>query len=268
MRHRICSLLLVLALAALPGTAAAADSDRQAMTTAAREVARQIDFLQELFGTNSQLSMINGLFQQTMDFQSALIDFRQNVSGKASSEQIGIAFDTVDRKLTAILGEVQFLEKDLPALKLVCNKLKSAEHDLHFAVFGSDGTPERQSEALYRQTLAQQDRVASLTSNVNFVFARRDELQSWKDDLDAVQKSLAALQKLQEGKKGSADQIKEQFIAADKTWGLVVQKYEAAKQDKLLLQSFVVLVDQGFGRLAPLAGVKDRRAPLSDGWSN
>ena len=203
--------------------------------------------------------MINSLFTQTMDFQSALIEFRQNVSGKASNEQIAIAFDTLDRKLTAILGEVQFLEKDLPALKMVCNKLKSAEHDLHFAVFSGDGNP-RQPEALYRQTLAQEDRVASLASNVNWVFARRDELQGWKDDLDAVQKSLVGLQKLQEGKKGTADQIKEQFIAADNTWNQVVQKYEAAKQNKLLLQSFVVLVDQGFGWVAPLAGVKDRRA--------
>jgi hypothetical protein len=266
MKRSIWPVVVVVA-AALPGTATAADSDRQAMTTAAREVARQVDFLQELFGTNSQLLMINGLFTQTMDFQSALIDFRQNVSGKASNERIAIAFDTVDRKLTAILGEVQFLEKDLPALKMVCNKLKSAEHDLHFAVFGGDGNP-RQPEALYRQTLAQEDRVASLASNVNWVFARRDELQGWKDDLDAVQKSLVALQKLQEGKKGTGDQIKEQFIATDKAWGQVVQKYEAAKQDKLLLQSFVVLVDQGFGRLAPLAGVKDRRAALTDGWTN
>ena len=89
---------------------AAADPDPAAMTTAARDLGRQVDFLQELFGTNDQLSQIGGLFQQTMDFQSALIEFRQAVNAKASAEQLAIAFDTVDRKLNAILGEVKFLE--------------------------------------------------------------------------------------------------------------------------------------------------------------
>jgi hypothetical protein len=266
--NRLFQALIVLAGVAYPTNTNAADGDRQAMTAAAREVARQIDVLQELFGTNSQLLMINGLFQQTMDFQGALINFRQKVNGNASNEQIAIAFDTVDGKLTAILAEVKALENDVPALKLVCNRLKSAEHDLHFAVFSGDGTPERQSERLYRQTLAQQGRVESLANNVGWVFARQAVLQRWKDDLDAVQKSLIALQKLEQDKKATPEQIKKQFVAVDRTWSQVVQKYEASKQNKLLLQSSVVQVDQGFGRLAPLAGVKDRRAPLSDGWSN
>lgn len=264
MRPYVIRLLVAGGVALIPGTARAANEDYPAMTTAAREVARQVNLMQELFGTNSQLLAINGLFKQTMDFQGALIDFRQQVSDKASREQLYLAFDNVDRKLTAILDEVKLVEKDDAGVKLVCRRLRSAENDLHFAVFAGDGTPEGQAQRLYRQTLTQQAFVESLASNVGWVFARRDALQGWKDDLGELQQSLAALQKLEQKKGVTADELKAQFMSADKNWSKIVQRYEDAKQDKLLLQGFVVLVDKGFARLAPLVGVKDRRAALTD----
>ena len=254
-----------LGLALLPGASAADDIDRGAVSTATRELGRQVDFLQELFGTNDQLKQIGGLFQQSLDFQSALADFRASLKAKASNEQMAIGFDTLDRKLKAILGEVQFLEKDLPALKLVCNRLRFADHDLHFAVFGGNGSDDRKSEKLIRQTLATQALVESLLNNVNWLFGGREDARAvWKNDVAAVHEALRVLQRVEDKKEATADEIKDHFLAADKSWAKVVQSFtDARPQDKVLLRSFVVMADQGFARLAPLAGVKDRRAPLT-----
>jgi hypothetical protein len=263
------ALALVVGISMIPAKAGAAEVDRAAMTTAAREVARQVDLLQELFGTNDMLLQINGLFQQTIDFQTALSEFRQGVSGKASAEQLAISFDTVDQKLNAILGEVQFVEKDLASLRLVCNKLRSAESNLHFAVFGGHGNPGRQGEKLLRQTMAQQAYVESLSNNISWVFQNREARAGWKDDLAAVRQSLADLRSIEEKKGATPDQIKDQFTRTEKVWGKLIQRYNDAKpQDKILLRSFVALADQGFSRVAPLAGVKDRQATVTSGYDD
>lgn len=250
-----------------PARAVAADP--AAMTTAARDVGRQVDFLQELFGTNDQLTQIGGLFQQTMDFQTALIQFRQAVNAGSSAEQLAIAFDTVDRNLTAILGEVKFLEKDIPALKLVCNKLRQTEHTLHFTVFGGPGAGARPAEALLRQTLAQQANVESLSNSLNWVFAGSPALPDWKADLAAVQQALTALQGVEQKKGATAADVQAQFAATDKAWGKIVQCYtDARPQQKMLAKGFVATVDQGFSRVAILAGIAGRKATVTDPFTD
>jgi hypothetical protein len=122
---------------------------------------------------------------------------------------------------------------------------------------------------LLRRTLAERALVESLANNLNWLFGGRESSAGWKDDLGPVQESLAALQRLEEKKGSTADEIKNQFVQTDKAWAKLVQRYTDAKaQDKALLRSFVVMADQGMARLAPLAGVKDRRAPLTDGLSD
>jgi hypothetical protein len=269
MNYRAFGFASLTGLALFTNNAAAADPDPAAMTTAARDVGRQVDFLQELFGTNDQLSQINGLFQQTMDFQTALIQFRQLVNFRASGEQLATAFDKVDRSLAAILDEVKLLEKDIPALKLVCNRLRQTEHTLHVTVFGGTGAGARPAEALLRQTLAQVANVESLSNNINWVFAGSKLLPDWKRDVAAVQQALTTLQAVEQKKGATAEDVRAQFAETDKAWGKVVQRYSDARpQEKVLAKSFVALVDQGFSRVATLAGIKDRKATVTDGFSD
>jgi hypothetical protein len=188
---------------------------------------------------------------------------------KASAEPLTITFDTVDRRLNAILGEVKFLEKGIPALKLVCNRLRQTEHTLHFTVFGGTGAGARPAEALLRQTLAQLANVESLSNNVNWVFAGSKLLADWKQDVAAVQQAPTALQAGEEKKGATAEDVQAQFAATDKAWGKVVQGYtDARPQEKVLARSFVALVDQGFSRVATLAGIKGRRATVTDGFGD
>ena len=50
----------------LPGPAVAADPDAPGMMAAGRELGRQINALQEYYGSSNQLMQIGGLFQDTM----------------------------------------------------------------------------------------------------------------------------------------------------------------------------------------------------------
>src|SRR5215207_4164359 len=95
-----------LALAVGPAPAAAADPDAPGMMAAGRELGRQISALQEYYGSSNSLMQINGLFQDTMAFQTALIELAQQVRSNASREQLVLGFDTVDKQLKGILAEV------------------------------------------------------------------------------------------------------------------------------------------------------------------
>ena len=70
MRLGVMSFAFVTGLALVAQPARAADEDWPAITAAAREVNRQVNLFQELVISSPPLSMINGLFKQTMDFQA------------------------------------------------------------------------------------------------------------------------------------------------------------------------------------------------------
>lgn len=242
---------------------AAAAEDRPAMIAASREVDRQITYLQELYGEDTELAQIGGIFGQTMDLQAALIEFRMKVNSQAASEDVALAFDAVDGKVSSILSEVAALEKRDTALRMICRRLRSAESDLHYAVFVASATPARQLAAISRQVSTQQVFLGCLMNNVNSVFSGKEALQEWKVDLAAVQKSLAVLQDLTQ-KKASEKELNEQMVRADKLWDKVVQRFEGSKQNKPALLGFVAQIDQRFAKLSQVVGIKDRRAPLSD----
>jgi hypothetical protein len=261
------SILMVLCLsggALVPANVVLAANDGPAMLTAARELNRQMNMMQDIFGSDPRLLQINGLFQQTTDFLLALEDFRQQVNANASREQIVISFDVVDRKLAAIFAEIRQVEKDDASLRVVCRYMRAAASALHFAVFAADTTPAGQNARLLRQTLSQIAFVGSLADNVAWQFAGRQSAPAWKDDFAKLQTALTTLQGLAQDK-ATANDISKQFRQVDEIWNAIYQRYQAIpKQEQLLMRSFIALVDQGFGRMATLVGVSDRRAPLAD----
>ena len=61
--------------------------------------------------------------------------------------------------------------------------------------------------------------------------------------------------------------MKEAVAAADKKWANVIGRYETSSAGPSL-RGFVSQLDSGFYRLSQIAGVKDRRVPFDDGFSN
>src|SRR5262249_13491264 len=139
-----------LTLGLVPGAGMAADLDRAAVSKATRDFVKQFNFLQEVYVTQPQLFKVDGLYQQTVAVQNALADFQSNVWAKASAEQLAILYDAMDQKLTNALAGTSYLEKEVPILRQVRNRMRQADNELHLAVFGGSGSSQRQTEKLVR----------------------------------------------------------------------------------------------------------------------
>ncbi len=268
MRNFSLVILLAFAISTLPDESVAADTDYAEMLAATREVSNQISYLQELYTTDRQFLRVNGLTDQTLDFQSALSTFRNSVIEQAPTEQIAINFATVDRKLNSLLGVVQGLQSEIPSVNLVCNRLRVAEHNLHFAVFAGDDTPNRNLEVLLRQTMAQNTLVGRLNTTAGWLFSNPDTVMDWQNDLTAVQQALTNMQQVAQAPGANPAAIKAKFGEVERAWDQITQKYEVTNPGyRDVLRTDVSLIDQGFSRLAPLAGVNGRQTTVTDGFS-
>jgi hypothetical protein len=260
----ITSLVLVSSLAALPRPAAAADPDAPGMMAAGGELGRQIGALQEYYGSSNSLMQIGGLFQDTMTFQTALIELAQKVRSSASREQLVLGFDTVDKQLKGILAEVNNVATTDAGVRMICRRLSAADAALHFALYYGDET---QAVATFnRQVAGQQALAARLTTNLQFVVTDAAALKGWLADLGGVQDAIGSLAQLGKGKPTMAE-MKESVAAADKKWANVIGRYETSSAAPSL-RGFVSQMDSGFYRLSQIAGVKDRRVPFGDGFSD
>ena len=264
MRPLITTLVLGASVVMLPHPAVAADPDAPGMMAAGRELNRQISALQEYYGASNPLMQINGLFQDTMTFQTALIELAQKVRSRASREQLVLGFDKVDRQLKGILAEVNDVATSDAGVKMICRRLSAAGAALHFALYYGD---EMQAIATFnRQVAGQQALAASLAENLRFVVTDAAALKGWLADLRAVQEAIDSLVELGKGKPTLAE-LKENVAAADKKWANVIGRYETSSVGPNL-RGFVSQLDLGFYRLSQIAGVKDRPAPMGDGFSD
>jgi len=230
---------------------------------AARELSRQLDYLQQTFVSIPGPPMGRGLYKQSDKIIYDLIYFRQQVKKKVAREELYIVYDKMDGKLETFLSDVDDLEKWTPALRMVAKQVISANHDLQFALSGGDGAPARKGQAAYRQTLVLANKTETLLNLVRYVFDEQESLPQWNAGFKELQQHITALQKLQKTKKPSADDLKAQFEKTDQAWEKLVAKFKDQTEDlQLMLRLRFGQVDQVFARLAPMFGVKNRRPPL------
>ena len=262
---RIAGFLILssMALTANP-LLAGGDDFRAAATGAARELSRQLFFFQNTISLIPGPPGGRGLYQQCDTVQGDLQYFQQQLKRQVSREELFLNFDKMDAKLTQLLGDIKNFEKWDTALRTVAKRVLAAEHDLQFALSIGDGTPARAGQAAYRQTLALLTRSENFANMVRYVFDEQAVLQQWNADLAGFNQAIKEFQSLQNKKAPAAD-LKNQLLTANQAWEKLVARLKALPQGQsLLLQSDGAQVDQVLFRLAPLIGIKDRRAPLPD----
>ena len=167
----------------------------------------------------------------------------------------------MDGKLQSMLSDISALEKWSPALRMTAQRLLAANHDLQFAMSSGDGTPARQSQVAYRQTLVLLSRTEDLEGLVRYLFFEMDSLTAWNADLKELRSAIAELQRVQ--KKGSRDDIKQQLMKTDQAWEKLVTRFKGLREGQyLILRLDFGKVDQVFDRLARMYGIQNRRPPL------
>src|SRR5262249_54461020 len=148
-------------------------------------------------------------------------------------------------------------------LALAARRLRTADHDLHFAVSAGDKGSARISQVVYRQTLALLDRIENLYRTARWVYAEQPPLDAWTADLKDLKREVQAFQQLQQ-KKAPVGDLRKQLLQAGKVLDRIVGRFQDAGDNQSLLQTAVSRTDRGYARLAGLFGIKGRRAPLTD----
>jgi hypothetical protein len=194
--------------------------------SAAREVARQLEFMQGQFAFIPGSLINRGLDQQAEQIQIALYQFRQAVNNNAGKEPITLAFLKLDNRVQNLLGDLQGAAKTDVPLGYVWRRLRIAEHDLHFAVLGPGGDDAQQAKVLYRQTLALADRTEQLQASVRYQFLGDPALETWMTAFKDLRDKIASLQKGEENSEPRAD-LKKQLTQVDQAWTKQIERLNA-----------------------------------------
>jgi len=242
----------------------AGDDFSVAATGAARELSKQLFFLQNTIALIPGPPMGRGLFQQCEDVQGALIYFQQQLARKVSREQLLINFDAMDAKLDQLLSNIKGFEQWDNALRMVVGRTRAAEHDLQFAL-ANGSSKANVPQLTYRQTLNLLTKSENFASMARYVFAEQNVLGQWNSELTSLSQAIAKLQTVQKGN-APVQQVKEQLLATDQVWEKLVTRLKALPQGQyILLLSDAAQVDQVLFRLARLTGATMiRPAPLPD----
>src|SRR5262245_25687246 len=135
---RKCAWALLIALFADGSTLAGESDSRLAIEGAARELSRQLDFLLRAISGLPGPPDRRDLFVSAEKIQFDLIYFQQQFKRKVSREALIVAFDKVDDRMNAVMEELQPIEKWDQNVRMTARRVRAAEHDLHFALFGSN----------------------------------------------------------------------------------------------------------------------------------
>ena len=264
MKSRYSGIVLLVSLAFFPSCVLAGGDDyKAAVTAAARELSRQLVFLQQAIANIPGPTEGRGIYQQGDQVQSNLIFFQEQIKRAGSREELVLNFDRLDQKLQQLLGEIKGFEKWDVALRYVVRKVQAAENDLHFAVFSGD--EKKTSQVAYRQILVLQDKTVNLDGMFRYRFEGLEPLKPWNEQMKSLHQALSDLQKLQKNKKPSVADVKNQFQATDQAWEkLLTLIKNLPKGQYILLRSDAAQVDQVYFRLARLYGIKMERAPMAD----
>ena len=264
MKSRHIGIVLLVSLAFFPGRGVAGGDDyKAAVTAAARELSRQLVFLQQAIANIPGPDEGRGIYQQGDQVQANLIFFQEQIKRAGSREELVLNFDRLDQKLQQLLGEIKGFEKWDVALRYVVRKVQAAENDLHFAVFSGD--EKKTSQVAYRQILVLQDKTTNLDGMFRYRFEGLESLKPWNEQMKSLRQALGSLQKLQKAKKPSSQDLKNQFQATDQAWEkLLAIIKDLPKGQYILLRSDAAQVDQVYFRLTRIYGVKLARSPMAD----
>jgi hypothetical protein len=244
--------------------ATAGEDFKPVATAAARELSRQLFFLQNTMALIPGPPTGRGLYSQCDAVQGDLVYFQQQLKRNVSREQLRLNFDKMDGKLDQLLSDIKGFEQWDNALRMVARRVQAAEHDLQFALAGASGATPGGPDLVYRQTLALLDKTENFAGMVRYVFAEQNVLNQWNADLAALKQALAKFQGVQKNK-APAEEVKNQLQAAEQAWQKLVARLKALPPGQyILLQSDAAQADQVIFRLAQIMGTNIGRAPLSD----
>jgi hypothetical protein len=237
---------------------------RAAVETAAQELGRQMGLLQDTIADEPLALQGRGLWRQSENVNLFLASFKQQLKAGAARADLYVAYDRLDGPLRQLVGDIKALGPQERALRRAAARVRAAQLDLHFAVFGGDGGG-RRAQVLARQALALRGAAADLERVTRYLLDGEDNWGDLRGDFRGLRRATVAFQNVAEGK-ADPQQLRAQFGKVRQAWAELAVDFQLLPSTSgLLLQNYAARLDGIYGRLFGLMGNKGYRPSLVTG---
>jgi hypothetical protein len=241
------------------------DGYRAAIQTAAGELGRQMDLLQDVIADEPSARQGRGLWKLSDNVNTFLASLKQQLRSGAARADLYQAFDRLDGPLQQMLGDINALGPQERALKRAAARVRAAGLDLHFAVFGGDGGGARRCQVLARQALALRGAVVNLERVAQYLLQGEDSWTDLQADFRNLRRATAGFQRMAE-EKADPKQLQASFARLKQAWAELAVDFQLLPSNSgLLLQNYATRLDSIYGRLYGLMGLKGYRPSLVSG---
>ncbi len=254
------ALAMVVATASRAGDQPLGDKHRASIQEATRDLAREIEFLQNIVAESGEKNQT--LYHQADAMLSDIVGFQKFLKTDPSREGLYKAFDELDTKLHKFLKAVKAVGPEQRLLQRETIRVIAADEELHYAVSANDASGGRAKLVLDRQALALMTAARQLDGLARYTFGATPGRAILVGDL---RKLAEATEQFQQRLASGADRpkLRKDFAAVNQAWERVTRglaDLKAGEQTRLI--GAASQLDRIHERLYRLLDIKGDRPQL------
>jgi len=230
---------------------------------AARELAREVEYLQEDIITELAEQKERTLFQQADAVLSAVQQFERSLKPGASPDQMLKDFEAFDPKLLELLKTVQALKPENRLLRRSAARVANADQELHLALFTQEPSESLARKIVEHQSQALVGAARQLDKAAQYAVGAAPARGVLAADLHKAAEAAEQFQK-NVASGGDKQQWRKAFAAFNKNWEAAVRGFAELKpEEHVYLLRAADRVDRLHDRLFRLLGMEGERPRLT-----
>jgi len=230
---------------------------------AARELAREVEYLQEDIVTELKGAKERTLYRQADGVLGGVEKFQRALKPNVSRDELYKAFDGLDQQLHELLKGVQALGKEQRLLQRSAARVGDADDQLHYALSSHDTSEIRTRQVLERQTRALAAAASRLDKTAEYALGTVRGRGVLVANLGKLAEAAERFQKSQ-ASGADREQLRRDFASVNRAWERAVRGLEDLKpQESVHLLRSAGSVDRLHERLFRLLGLKGERPHLT-----
>jgi len=239
------------------------DHDPAALRAAARELARQVEYLQEDIIAEVTVQKERTLYRKADAVLAAINHFQQTAKPAVTPANLFKSFDELEGKINDLLTDVRALGTGQRTLQRSADRLEAADEHLYAALAGLDASGGRSKVLLVRQSRALAVAARQLDKTAQYALAGSQDQGVLPGELHKLAEAAERFQKdVNSG--ASQEQLRRDFAAVNRSWENAVKGLEKLKStDNTYLLRTAERVDRLHDRLFRILGVSGERSRLT-----
>jgi hypothetical protein len=233
-----------------------------AMQEAARELAHEIQYLQEDIVTELGTQKERTLYRETDAILADLERFQRTLKPGTAREPLYKQFDALDQRLHKLLEGIRALGAERRLLQRSAERVEAADEVLHHAVFELDTSAARKAQSLERQARILVTTAQQLNKTAAYALGAAPgrgvlvaDLRTFAAESERFQKSVA--------NRANRELLQKEFTAVNDAWKRVIQAFQdLPPTENVYLLHSATQVDHTLEHLFRLLGLDGKRPRL------